>query len=96
MTLEKLDNCPKCGGILSDTGRCEYCGAKVYDLFDIDVNHPKFLRIKWNNTLIVCKAIPNSMSLTMSYDAAPTLEASFTIISDVLAEYDEKENRTDG
>lgn len=29
--MEKYNNCPNCGGTLDDTGRCQYCGSKVYD-----------------------------------------------------------------
>ena len=35
---ERLKNCPNCGGILDDAGRCMYCKSKVYDLTDVNIN----------------------------------------------------------
>lgn len=35
--IDKLHNCPNCGGYLNDHGRCEFCGSKVYDFCDIDL-----------------------------------------------------------
>lgn len=34
--IEKLTNCPQCGGILNEAGRCEFCGSKVYDFLTMD------------------------------------------------------------
>lgn len=34
----KLKNCPNCGGILDDTGRCMYCKSKVYNLTDVNID----------------------------------------------------------
>ena len=51
--LDKLHNCPNCGGYLNDRGRCEFCGSKVYDFCDIDlaldpteIPQKTYLRIK--------------------------------------------------
>jgi hypothetical protein len=35
--MNRLHNCPNCGGYLNDHGRCEFCGSKVYDFCDIDL-----------------------------------------------------------
>lgn len=34
----ELKNCPNCGGILDDTGRCMYCKSKIYNLTDVNIN----------------------------------------------------------
>lgn len=36
--IERLTNCPNCGGTLNEAGRCEFCGSKVYDFLTIDFN----------------------------------------------------------
>lgn len=36
--MTELKNCPYCGGVLDDTGRCLYCKSKVYDLSDIKID----------------------------------------------------------
>lgn len=64
--IEKIDNCPNCGAVLDDTGRCKYCGSKVYDLFDIDVsdNHSmKYLRIKTNKGLVLAPIVCNTIKM---------------------------------
>ena len=50
--IEELKNCPNCGGILSETGRCKFCGSKIYDFLNIDFSDPympnakTYIRIK--------------------------------------------------
>lgn len=39
MKLEQLKNCPQCGGILNEAGRCQFCGSKVYDFLAIDFGY---------------------------------------------------------
>lgn len=39
--MEILKNCPNCGGVLDDTGRCKYCQTKVYDLTDLNLDLTK-------------------------------------------------------
>lgn len=53
--MEKLENCPNCGGILDDLGRCEFCGSKVYDLCD-EVEHISGLKMK---DYLVCRCEPD-------------------------------------
>ena len=49
--MTELKNCPNCGGILDDTGRCLYCKSKVYDLTDIkiDLNNREPIILKFMN-----------------------------------------------
>lgn len=62
MKLEQLKNCPQCGGILNEAGRCQFCGSKVYDFLAIDfgytrknlIKRPKtYLRIRDSNDRII-------------------------------------------
>ena len=58
--MEKLNNCPSCGGTLDDNGRCPFCGSKVYDLTDMVINLNSRDRIKLrlsdgkNSTIMEC------------------------------------------
>lgn len=67
--IEKLTNCPNCGGYLNDSGRCEFCGSKVYDFLAIDFN-PKgmpsaktYIRIKANGGTVIAPVIINTVSM---------------------------------
>ena len=48
-----LKNCPNCGGYLNDSGRCEFCGSKVYDFvnIDFDENTKTYIRVKYNGKI---------------------------------------------
>ena len=74
--IERLENCPNCGAVLDDTGRCNFCGSKVYDLFDIDVsgNHGvKYLRVKTDKGILLAPIVCNSVEMEMRHNyALPT------------------------
>ena len=64
--IEQLHNCPNCGAILDDTGRCNFCGSKVYDLFDIDVSSTrgiKYIRIKTDKGMIIAPIVFNTVNI---------------------------------
>lgn len=64
--IEQLHNCPNCGAILDDTGRCNFCGSKVYDLFDIDISNnrgSKYIRIKTNMGMIIAPVLFNTIRI---------------------------------
>ena len=64
-----LKNCPNCGGILDDEGRCMYCKSKVYDLTGININLENrdvvLFKIKQNGYDIIMKGYPTSVDLSM-------------------------------
>lgn len=57
---ERLHNCPNCGGTLQDDGKCRFCGSKVYDFLDFDLDHhtPTYVRMKYNGKIVHFKIIP--------------------------------------
>lgn len=65
-TIEKLHNCPNCGGTLNEAGRCSFCGSKVYDFLSINFNdlyHPSaktYIRIKSNGKIVLAPVIVNN------------------------------------
>lgn len=72
--IEKLTNCPNCGGYLNDSGRCEFCGSKVFDFLTIDFNRREmpsaktYIRIKTNGKIMIAPVIIGTMSMEMSRD----------------------------
>lgn len=73
--MDRLHNCPNCGGYLNDTGRCEFCGSKVYDLCDIDlaldpIKSPKktYLRIKTDQGIWTVPVYADSLQVSRSSD----------------------------
>ena len=74
--MDKLHNCPNCGGYLNDRGRCEFCGSKVYDFCDIDISfdvtkspQPTYLRLRTEKGIWTVPVIVNTCGVTH-----PTME----------------------
>ena len=70
--IEKLTNCPQCGGILDEAGRCEFCGSKVYDFLTIDFNNREYgvsaktyIRVKYNGKVVISPVVVDSMHLDL-------------------------------
>lgn len=61
--IERLHNCPNCGGTLQDDGACRFCGSKVYDFVSIDMENykPTYLRIKRDGKIILMPVRFNSV-----------------------------------
>ena len=68
--MERLKNCPNCGGILDDEGRCMYCKSKVYDLTGMTINLDSrdivLLKVKYYGHDVIMKGYPTNLSLTMN------------------------------
>lgn len=78
--IDRLENCPNCGAVLDDTGRCNFCGSKVYDLFDIDVsgNHEvKYLRVKTSEGLMIAPIVCNTVNMEMSRGYIPSYDGLY-------------------
>lgn len=64
--IEKLKNCPNCGGTLNEAGRCSFCGSKVYDFLSINFDHTyrssakTYIRIRSNGKVILAPVIVNN------------------------------------
>lgn len=65
--MQELKNCPHCGGILDDTGRCIYCKSKVYDLTDININLDSrdilVMKLKTNGKEMILNCYPADVSV---------------------------------
>ena len=68
--MEELKNCPNCGGILDDSGRCMYCKSKIYDLTDINLDFNKtdilLMKIKQGEQTVIMKVYPTNISVEYS------------------------------
>lgn len=72
--IEKLTNCPNCGGYLNDSGRCEFCGSKVFDFLSIDFgsgNMPSaktYIRIKSNGKVYLAPVMVGTINVEIPHD----------------------------
>lgn len=61
--IERLTNCPSCGGTLNEAGRCEFCGSKVYDFLTISFDYRQmpsaktYIRLKVGNQVVIAPVI---------------------------------------
>lgn len=90
--FEPIKNCPQCGGILDDFGRCEFCGSKVYDFLCIDFGRndsflrsaKTYVRIKAGNKEVLAPVVVDTCDLTMQVETYPTLNCTFFVVGDFL------------
>lgn len=83
--MQRLKNCPNCGGILDDEGRCLYCQSKVYDLtgmrIDMDTRDTVLLKIKYGGYDVIMKAYPVHLEANMSTDYSDVSDWGGTTIA---------------
>lgn len=65
--LERLHNCPNCGGTLQDDGKCRFCGSVVYDFLGIDLDKrtPTYIRTILDGKIVHFKAVFDSIDISM-------------------------------
>lgn len=69
--INELKNCPNCGGILNEAGRCEFCGSKVYDFLNISfennrgISDKTYIRIKVNGKIFIMPVYVSNCNYTM-------------------------------
>ena len=72
--IDKLTNCPNCGGALNEAGRCRFCGSKVYDFLTIDFNERNmpsaktYIRLKTNGKIVLAPVIVSTMQVDIRND----------------------------
>ena len=69
--IDRLHNCPNCGGTLQDDGACRFCGSRVYDFVSVDMEDykPTYLRVKHNGKIIIMPVRFNSTSINYNVDS---------------------------
>lgn len=87
-TIERLHNCPNCGGTLQDDGACRFCGSKVYDFvgINLDDHSPTYVRVKIYGNIVVMPVRFDRFCITTSMDAFPTGTLEFIAIGDTIVE----------
>ena len=61
--IERLKNCPNCGGTLNEAGRCEFCGSKDFDFLTIDFNSrtmpsaKTYIRLKVGDKIVIAPVV---------------------------------------
>ena len=69
MTIDKLRNCPNCGGYLNDSGRCEFCGSKIYDFvqIDFDTHEKTYIRMRYQGKIITMPVVFHVADITIEH-----------------------------
>lgn len=79
--MKILKNCPNCGGVLDNEGRCMYCKSKIYDLtgikIDPNTHDAVLLKFEVNNKEIVYCARPMTVSIENSISDLPRINIEF-------------------
>lgn len=88
--IERLTNCPSCGGTLNEAGRCEFCGSKVFDFLTISFDRKEmpsaktYIRLKVGNKVVIAPVMintaridirPNSVLEYADYDGSRYIPA---------------------
>lgn len=70
--IERLHNCPNCGGTLQDDGACRFCGSRIYDFLQVDLKDykPTYIRTKVGGKIIIMPVVFDSMSVNMSNESS--------------------------
>ena len=64
--IERLTNCPSCGGTLNEAGRCEFCGSKVFDFLTISFDRRQmpsaktYIRLKVRDQIVIAPVVINT------------------------------------
>ena len=78
--IERLTNCPQCGGTLNEAGRCEFCGSKIFDFLSIDFNvrgmpsAKTYIRVKTNGKVMIAPVVIGTMSMEMARDTIDCID----------------------
>ena len=60
--IKPITSCPNCGAALKEA-KCNYCGATIMDVANLEVGKETYIRVRFMNKLIVTKAITNAMNI---------------------------------
>ena len=79
--MKELKNCPNCGGILDNEGRCMYCKSKIYDLtgmkIDMNTRDTVLLRFEVDDKEIIYCARPITVSIEHAIFDLPRINIEF-------------------
>lgn len=73
-------NCPNCGAPIT-MEKCPYCGTLFYDFSAIEIGKPCFLKIKFDNNIMLVKAISRNVDINMNTETCDAYDVLGSIIT---------------
>ena len=61
-------NCPNCGAVIVSE-KCAYCGTVFYDFSTIDMDKPCYIKIKYQNAIVMIKAKARHSELNITTES---------------------------
>ena len=83
--IERLTNCPSCGGTLNEAGRCEFCGSKVFDFLTISFDRRQmpsaktYIRLKVGNKIVIAPVVINTARMDIRPNTVEYADPTFGI-----------------
>lgn len=74
-------NCPNCGAPITGM-ECPYCGSVFYDFVTLDSEKPTYIRMAWNDQIIMSKVVMRTATINIEHDALPAIEIEFMAVPD--------------
>ena len=87
-------NCPNCGAPITST-ECPYCGSVFYDFVTLDSTKPTYIRMVWNDQIIMSRVVMRTATINIEPDAFPAIEIEFVAVPDDDGVTIRQERRTD-
>ena len=74
-------NCPNCGAPITSI-ECPYCGSMFYDFVTLDSTKPTYIRMVWNDQIIMSRVVMRTATINIEYDVIPSIEIEFMVVPD--------------
>ena len=87
-------NCPNCGAPIASI-ECPYCGSMFYDFVTLDSTKPSYIRMVWNDQIIISRVVMRTATINIERDALPAIEIEFMAVPDNDGATIRQERRTD-
>jgi C4-type Zn-finger protein len=87
-------NCPNCGAPITSI-ECPYCGSVFYDLVTLDSTKPTYIRMVWNDQIIMSRVVLRSTTVNISYYDLPSIDIELMAVPDDDGVTIRQERKTD-
>ena len=64
MEMNNITNCPNCGAPIQEDV-CPYCGTVIWDFATIDLNRPRWVKVKLKGEIVIVRAILTNLTFDM-------------------------------
>lgn len=86
--MKRVSNCPNCGAILDDYGRCKFCGSIIYDFCDIDISstywQKTYIKVKSDNKVVIAPIITHHVDIEFGINDLPKMNIECVIAGDII------------